>query len=748
MPKKAKWTDNVIPVTMAAIVPAALGGSSGLMCLPALYALALRGKKVFLYFWAFPALAAFLFMLHKGFDTPFVASNLASAVLPIAVPIAIHYALVQIAINWRRSSRVELDHFCESVSEYLDEKCYKKKVWPALLYIKPERVFISLTCILKIVLAIAFLVLYLLFIGAPKDGAYNCTGESSSPLLLLTASWVFFGMVLVTEIMFHMAMYLSGNVTNSLRSSFDLSVLQPTYWQWYLVALYAPTHGLWIPLTIECVRTVAVSFFRMQDKDDLVISPLMSLFDIIHVIGAVSSMHGAAGCQYPHAMLYHQLCIGANVLFNIGQMRYRKWKTWAAANRALKCRIYLPVAHKEIECFDRKWQHAANFPRGGGPVKFPADHPVTKKFGNSLKITYLPEFYLERTESKPDWDSEPPKFVPFQRKTLIPGEWVCVEVDSDAGIMLADKPMTTGLQGQFRCIHALVDAKNVLGYFGDFHGKLFAAKKYKKDPSGGFDLIEDFSCYTSEADISAAKNRLVRLLKPYFQDCLMQEKAAEFGRAFNRVENLPVRKVEILRACVIEEGWDTDVPSLFLVEQFLDDNSPFRKFNNNDFVPGQQAVQNTPNMFSLFSYFHSEGQLLVCDIQGKKYKFTDPQFHSSERESAEDDDYDEGELRDWLHSDGGMEMMKRVLIGLHEQQALHGLCNRVWPSKMAELSTQVKEWKQDPAFQDQLEQWAKEARMYNTYFANLNPVLDGGVGTFADMEEEHFDAMMSKAING
>mmetsp|Transcript_48546 Transcript_48546/g.114616 ORF Transcript_48546/g.114616 Transcript_48546/m.114616 type:complete len:744 (+) Transcript_48546:143-2374(+) len=743
MPKKAKWTDNVIPGALAAIVPAVLGGSPGLMCLPALYAVTLRGKKIFLYFWAAPMVLLVLYLLHTGMAMPLVASDLALAVLPIAIPIALHYAAVKVAIDWRVSSKKELDEFCERVSEFLDEKCYKTKSWPPFLYIKPERVFISLTCILKIVLALAFLVLYLLVLGAPAD-MYDCAG--STAYLMKVATWGFYAMVFVTEVLFHMAMYLSGNVTSRLAHSFDLPVLQPTYWQWYLIAVYAPTHALWIPLIIECIRTVAVSFFRMQDKDDLVVSPLMSVLDVVHVVGAVSVM--GRGCQYPHAMLYHQLCIGANVIFNIVHMRYRKWKTWAEAKRPLHCKIYLPVKHSEIECAERKWQHDAQFPRGGGVVKFPADHPVTKKFGSAIKVTYLPEFNLERTESRPDWDTDPPKFVPFVRKHLIPGEWVCIEVQQAQGVLLADKPMTTGLQGQFREIHAVVDTKGVLAYFGDFHGKLYAAKKYKKDPAGGFDLIEDLSGLESEADLSAAKNRLVRLIKPYFQDCLMQEKAAEFGRAFNRVENLPVRKVEILRACVIEEGWDQDIPSLFLVEQFLDDNSPFRKFNNNDFVPGQQAVQNTPNMFSLFSYFHSEGKLLVCDIQGKKYKFTDPQFHSSERESAEDDDYDEGELRDWLHSDGGMEMMKRVLLGLHEQQALHGLCNRVWPDKMALLSQQVLDWKKDPEFADQVERWAKEARMYQSYFANLNPVLDAGIGTFDDTEEQHFDAMMSKAING
>jgi len=37
--------------------------------------------------------------------------------------------------------------------------------------------------------------------------------------------------------------------------------------------------------------------------------------------------------------------------------------------------------------------------------------------------------------------------------------------------------------------------------------------------------------------------RHVRLLKPLFQDCLMQEKAAEFGKAFNAVPPEPWSRV-------------------------------------------------------------------------------------------------------------------------------------------------------------------------------------------------------------
>lgn len=354
---------------------------------------------------------------------------------------------------------------------------------------------------------------------------------------------------------------------------------------------------------------------------------------------------------------------------------------------------------------------------------------------------------------------------------------------------------------QFRVLYPLLDTKGLLQYWGDFQasgparrdgtisagarctcgdggrcgcaqGKLFCAKRYKKDPQGGWDTVDVDETTLSEAERSARHNKHVRLLKPLFQDCLMQEKAAELGRAFNAVENLPVRKVEILRACVMETGWEDMRPNLYLVEPFLDDNSPFRKFNNNDFVPGAQAVQNTPNMYSLFSYFHSNKELLVCDIQGKKYRFTDPQFHTSEKQSIDDDDYDEGELRDWLHSgsaplpapvqplpfspqgfrsaqadgarraDGGLEMMKRVLLGLHSQQSLHALCARIWPEQMAEFNRQVEEWKEDPEFKKQMEEWEKETNAYQKYFANLNPVLDAGVGTYNDMDAELAAAML------
>lgn len=112
-----------------------------------------------------------------------------------------------------------------------------------------------------------------------------------------------------------------------------------------------------------------------------------------------------------------------------------------------------------------------------------------------------------------------------------------MDIPESAGVLISEKEIETGLEGQFRVLHPLLDSKGVMRYFGSWGGKaMFAAKRYKKDPGGGWDMEErdEIGALAGPAR-SAATNRHARLLAPYFQDCLMQEKAAEFGRAFNKV---------------------------------------------------------------------------------------------------------------------------------------------------------------------------------------------------------------------
>jgi hypothetical protein len=112
-----------------------------------------------------------------------------------------------------------------------------------------------------------------------------------------------------------------------------------------------------------------------------------------------------------------------------------------------------------------------------------------------------------------------------------------VDIPESAGILISEKEIETGLEGQFRVLHPLLDSKGVMRFFGSWGGKpMFAAKRYKMDPGGGWTMEERSEIAGLDGPAkSAATNRHARLLAPYFQDCLMQEKAAEFGRAFNKV---------------------------------------------------------------------------------------------------------------------------------------------------------------------------------------------------------------------
>ncbi len=56
-------------------------------------------------------------------------------------------------------------------------------------------------------------------------------------------------------------------------------------------------------------------------------------------------------------------------------------------------------------------------------------------------------------------------------------------------------------------------------------------------------------------------------------------------------------------------------------------------------------------------------------------------------------------------------VLRQVLLGLHEQKALHALCNRLWPQQMKEFSEEVAAWRADPEFAKQIEAWEKEAQL-------------------------------------
>lgn len=85
---------------------------------------------------------------------------------------------------------------------------------PCAVYVKSERVLIALACIVKITLALAFLILFPLVLGVPTD-VVGCAGEVNEAVAWW--AWGMFGMVYATEVLFHAAMYLSCTVKTSVQ---------------------------------------------------------------------------------------------------------------------------------------------------------------------------------------------------------------------------------------------------------------------------------------------------------------------------------------------------------------------------------------------------------------------------------------------------------------------------------------------------------------------------------------------------
>jgi len=110
--------------------------------------------------------------------------------------------------------------------------------------------------------------------------------------------------------------------------------------------------------------------------------------------------------------------------------------------------------------------------------------------------------------------------------------------------------------------------------------------------------------------------------KTYFVDVEMQCLAQKIAEEFNKRK--PPKQVFFLDAYLIKCLQRKGKPIL-AVEPYL--HGKYVKHTNNfGFVSKED--RNTPQAFSHFSYCYTQGQTLVCDIQGVDDFYTDPQIHS------------------------------------------------------------------------------------------------------------------------
>jgi hypothetical protein len=233
-----------------------------------------------------------------------------------------------------------------------------------------------------------------------------------------------------------------------------------------LAPQYAPSQAIWLPITLECIRNISISFARMRDREDNFLGPLTLALDLVLGVSMfVTTIVGV--CSFPPAILYREVMFGVIWALGLAGKYIKKWQIWRRAATPVKARVYIPVGHHEIECAGRKWLAGLQLPEGGGPV----EHTSTKL--RKCKVTYYPEgtLVLTRNETRLDFsDPSGNKWVSFSRCITVPGAWVCVEVGTHLGIKMSPTTMGTNLEGQFRVVHPVVDSRGVLSMLGDFKG--------------------------------------------------------------------------------------------------------------------------------------------------------------------------------------------------------------------------------------------------------------------------------------
>ena len=234
-----------VPVVVAALIPSLAFQGYGQAFLPALYIFSVPFHQfLFSRFWGFPLLAFFIYTLQKTDlikgDLSFIETtstfwgNAFRAIVPLALAIFVHFIIVAIAKFLRKKFARDIDAACASVSDYLVVRCYEQRSLPSFLYMKSERVLIAVSCTLKIIFAVSYLVFYLIFNDLPRD-VIGCSDKRSVPSDFWV--WVMFAFVFVTEVLYHAALFLSGIIRAGVNESFAHIVLIPTYWQWLVDVL-------------------------------------------------------------------------------------------------------------------------------------------------------------------------------------------------------------------------------------------------------------------------------------------------------------------------------------------------------------------------------------------------------------------------------------------------------------------------------------------------------------------------------
>jgi hypothetical protein len=275
----------------------------GVAFLPAVYmAQWLDHDRFYGCFFCFPFFVLFMFALHKTFLTGSVLSSgwsenigvdLLTAFLP-SLTICFHYAMVFLASRYYRRSSEQIDSFCFAVTEFLDLNCYRQRMLPKFLYVTQPRVISSLANLFKAIVSLVMIVVVACFGATTSEYIQAQTGELLSDASWCNAAqklakgdasmllWINLAVLCLEETVFHCCIVLTGEFAHfkvNIRQSFKEHVVSPSYWEWYVIALFSPTPMVKVPIIIMWLRFISISLGRILDWDES-ISSVMWFLDL------------------------------------------------------------------------------------------------------------------------------------------------------------------------------------------------------------------------------------------------------------------------------------------------------------------------------------------------------------------------------------------------------------------------------------------------------------------------------------
>lgn len=134
-------------------------------------------------------------------------------------------------------------------------------------------------------------------------------------------------------------------------------------------------------------------------------------------------------------------------------------------------------------------------------------------------------------------------------------------------------------------------------------------------------------CYMKRGRIDTSQEGIDAVLT----DITLQYEAMHWAEKYNASQ--APKKIDFIRAYALEFV-DRPRKPMFAVERFVDGNDSygrgFLKHNTNSGFVDMEEHRKTPQVFSAHSFYASQGQRLVADVQGVGDLYTDPQVLSTD----------------------------------------------------------------------------------------------------------------------